>query len=178
MKNPSFKLFKAAVTVWLIFHISVMIVMSNGSSFFARSMGNFYRFYANQLNINTNWNFFSPDPAQVMYIQYTVYTLDDYGNDLQPALEEYFPKEKNQGSFGLTHRRDFYLSRYLLLSEERMENMFAPWVCRQHPQATNILVQTMVEKVTPLDEMVRSQRNNVRMEQSAVFKKEFRCTRQ
>lgn len=177
MKNLSFKLFKSVLVVWLIFHLSVMIIMSNGSSFFARSMGNFYRYYANQLNINTNWNFFSPDPAQVMYIQYTVYTLDEYGNELQPTLEEYFPKEKNQGSFGITHRRDFYLSRYLLLSEERLENMFVPWVCRQHPQATHILVRTVTEQVTPLEEISKNQRSSLRLEASSVFKKEFRCSR-
>ena len=155
-----------------------MVIMSNGSGFFARSMGNFYRYYANQLNINTNWNFFSPDPAQIIYLRYIVYTLDEFGNEMEPEVEHFYPEEKNQGSFGLTHRRHFYLSRYLLLSESRLENMFVPWVCRQSPKATHIAVQTITEKITPLDEISQTASlQQMKSETVTMFKKEFRCPR-
>ncbi len=111
-----------------------MIVMSNGSSFFSKSLGNVFRFYANQLNINTNWNFFSPDPAEIMYIKYRVYTLNEYGEDIRESHEGFYPAQKDQGAFGLKNRRHFYQSRYMLLSEDRLENMFSPWVCRQYPE--------------------------------------------
>ncbi|MFN7905445.1 MAG: hypothetical protein ACK5P5_09700 [Pseudobdellovibrionaceae bacterium] len=176
MTSRNFRLVKIIFSLWIVFHLSVVVIMSNGASYFAKSMGSIYQYYSNQLNMNTNWNFFSPDPAQVMYIRYIVYFLNDFGEETQPSLELFYPKEKNQGSFGLLNRRHFYLSRYMLLSEDRLENMFTPWVCRIHEGATHVAIQTVAEKITPLEEIgTNSNLKIANSEEVIVFKKEFQC---
>lgn len=169
-------LLKWVLSFWIIFHLSVLLVMQNGSSSFAQNMGAFYRYYSNQLGLNTNWNFFSPDPAQIMYLRYKVYFLNDAGDEIKESLEGFLPPGKEKGNFGLAQRRYFYLTRFLLLSEDRIEKYLVPWICRQNEGATKIFIQTRVEITPDLNSAAEKNRSAEHQTQKInFFQKEFGC---
>lgn len=164
---------KVLISLWIVFHLSVMIFMANGASYFARSLGPVYRYYSNQLNLNVNWNFFSPDPSHVIYLRYVLYYLDAGEQDLREPEEKFFPVERNLGNFGLKTRRNYYLMRYLLFNDERVERLLVPYLCRQS-QASKVLIQTMGEMVPTL-EQVDGGKDAASFESVKYFQSEFDC---
>lgn len=143
------KTLKVVLSFWLVYHLVVIVFFPNNSSYLVRHYSLPFQAYANQLALNTSWNFFSPDPAHVMYFKYLIYSKDE---NLEPA-EYFIPPEKNEGSFGPADRRLFYAMRYMLLDQRRVEGILGPWLCKQHPEATKIHIEHIVEKIPSLDEV-------------------------
>lgn len=132
----------------------MMIVMGNGSSFLGRYMGGIYLPVANTIGINTSWNFFSPDPAHVMYFKYVVHFNDEYGNPVKEPLELYYPEDKDQSEFALHLRRHSYMMRFMALDFARIRDFFIPWVCRKYPEATSVDYTLILHNIPPLDKVL------------------------
>ena len=133
----------------------MMIVMGNGSSFLGRYLEKVYTPVANTIGLNTTWNFFSPDPAHTMYIKYNVFFEDAYGNSTKEPVEGFFPESKDQGGdFSLDKKRFSYVMRFFVMDPQRIQSFFAPWLCRQHDQASKILVEVILNRIPTLDQML------------------------
>lgn len=128
-----------------------MIVLGNGSSFFAKELGSIYTPVANQMGLNTTWNFFSPDPAHTMYLKYIVHFSDEYGNPKKESIESYFPPQADEGDFRVHKRRMNYVMRFFAASNLRMEKFFIPWVCKQNPGATNVHTEIEYHRIPSLE---------------------------
>lgn len=162
-------------SLWIVYHIAVIVVMPNSNSFLVRQVGDSLIPYANVLGLNTSWNFFSPDPAHVMYFEYSVTRKD------QPVEEEsptyYIPPEKDHGPFGNAKRRIMYSMRYVVLDQRRVDAILGPWLCRKHPEAYQIHVEHKIETIPPIDEAVV--KNNPEMDERTqlikMVNKDFNC---
>ncbi len=130
---------------------SLMIVMSNGSSFMGRYLSFLYIPMANSIGLNTTWNFFSPDPAHTMFLKYVVYFQDEYGNQKQDPIVSYYPENIKEHNFRMDQRRLSYVMRFLAIEPARLEKYFVPWVCRQYPGATHVQTEIEIFRIPPLD---------------------------
>jgi len=139
------------LSVFIIYFVSMLLIMSNGASYLGRSLQRFYLPVANSLGLNTTWNFFSPDPAHVLFLRYIIVFQDKEGNETQPTIEAFYPAHKDQGDFSIFKRREAYLSRFIAIDPTRLSDLFAPWLCRQHPGATRIRAELFLRSIPVLD---------------------------
>jgi len=132
----------------------MMIVMGNGSSFLGRYLGQYYFHVANVVGVNTTWNFFSPDPAHIMYFRYIVHFEDDYGNPTQESRELFYPEQKEGSNFAMNIRRQNYMMRFMALDPMRVGHYFIPWICQQYPGATRVQFSLIINHIPPLDKVI------------------------
>lgn len=115
-------------------------MLPNSSSFFVRRWAAAIVSYGNQIGLHMAWNFYSPDPAHMMYFKYQVLFLDDYGVELGGAVENFVPPEITKIAMNSSQRRQLYSMRYFVLANDRIEDLLVPWVCRNHPGSSHVLV--------------------------------------
>src|SRR3954467_1869488 len=63
---------KLVFSLFLLYHLAVIVIMPNPSSLLGRKYSRYLTDYANSLGLNTTWQFFSPGPAPVFYLEYTI----------------------------------------------------------------------------------------------------------
>lgn len=139
---------KITLSLWAAYHVVAMIVLPNGMSFFARKVQPYVFSYANSVGLNVGWSFFSPDPANVLYLRYVVYFKDPD----KESVEDFFPKEKNKAATSIRGKRDWTVMRFMLLDHKRLGVLMAPWICRQYKDAENVNLEYVMETVPPIDE--------------------------
>jgi hypothetical protein len=142
----------AILSAFLVYHLTVMIVLANGGSFLARILTPYLIPYANLIQLNTTWNFFAPDPAHTMFIKYKVEFTDADGNDLKEPLVGYIPPEKKHIVVDSSKRRFLYAMRFLILDTNRMQTILGPWLCREHPGATRVSMENRLVTISNLDQ--------------------------
>ncbi|UXR63562.1 hypothetical protein EZJ49_10795 [Bdellovibrio bacteriovorus] len=168
-------LFKALLSLWIVYNIFVMLVMPNVGAYFGRVTANVVTPYANTVGLNAGWNFFSPEPAHPMYLKYTVYYPEpeitpenapesEEGSGSSSPLEErdpvegYFPVQNDKRDVpNITHKREWALMRYMVLDAKRLRILMGPWLCRQYPGAVSITMEHVIETIPFLDQAVRFQ---------------------
>lgn len=132
----------------------MMIVMGNGSSFLGRYLGQYYFAVANTVGVNTTWNFFSPDPAHIMYIHYIIHFDDEYGNPTQESKEYFYPEQKDGSDFSMNVRRHNYMMRFIAIDPNRVAQFFIPWVCKRNPGATKVQFGLILNRIPSLDKVI------------------------
>ena len=132
----------------------MMVVMGNGSSFLGRYTASFYTPVANMIGVNTTWNFFSPDPANIMYFKYIIHFEDEYGNPTQEPIEQFYPTHKDGSEFAHHVRRQNYMMRFVAIDSERIEQYFIPWICKKNPKATKIQFEFIMNAIPSLDKVI------------------------
>jgi hypothetical protein len=142
---------KIILSIFILFHLAVVVVLANGSSYFGRSLSPYLLSYANALGINCTWNFFSPDPANTMYYKVRVYYEDGLGNEIKEPEEFFFPPEKGQIVVNSSRRRTLYAVRFLTLDSSRLKTVMGPWICRQHLGASRVRMDHIVAEIPSLD---------------------------
>lgn len=173
-------LLKIFLSLWIIYNIAVMLIMPNVGSYFGRVMSRFITPYAAVVGLNAGWNFFSPDPAHTMYLEYTVQYPDTPEGESVEPVEKIFPPEKNRPIYNPIRKRDMYATRYMALDPKRLRMLFGPWLCRQNPGASDIDVKLVVETVPPLDKVVqRPDLDLSEMSERLEFSREYiKCSNQ
>lgn len=154
---------RVLASIFIVYHISVIAVLANGSSFLARTLSPLISPYGNALGLNVTWNFFAPDPAHTMYIHYFVH-FDETEN--QDPFEGYIPPEKDKIVIDSSQRRFLYAMRFLILDQDRMKKLLAPFLCRQHPGAIGVRIENILEPIPNLD---LSQLGEMRDREQAVI---------
>lgn len=172
------KTFKDVFLIFVfLYFVSMMIVLGNGSSFFAHKLGGYYAPVANQIGLNTTWNFFSPDPAHTMYLRYIVYFEDEYGNPKKEPIDDYFPKMETVSNFDVHVRRFSYVMRFFTASSERLEKYFIPWLCKSNPGANRVHTEVEYHRIPSLE--VASTLSHTAyqdlVQQEEINQNEFKC---
>lgn len=155
--KPKFNLrffLKILISVWICYHLVVIAAIPNGNSFLGKRYQIFFLPYANSLVMNTSWNFFSPDPAHIMYIRYLVYKTAKPNQEEAEPEEYFYPEEKMFATSNLAKRRNLYVMRFLAINPERFSSFFVPWVCRNHPDAYQVFVEHKILKIPPYEEVI------------------------
>lgn len=136
----------------IVLHLSIIIMLANGPSILGRLYQGWVLGYANQLGLNQTWNFFSPDPTHVHYLEYTLSfeAPDEKGNRVEDIVGS-LPEEKTQIVLDSSKRRMLHAIRYMSLDPTRTEKLLAPFFCRKHPTASHLRIQHIMNLIPPLD---------------------------
>ena len=150
-RSQKITILKILLSVAIIYHVAVTFIMPNSSSYLGRASSNYLLPYANLLGLNTTWNFFSPDPANTIFFEYSVRFEDQLGNELREAIHGVLPEEKESIVTDSSRRRFLYAVRYLMLDPHRLELLFAPWLCRAHVGASRVSIKQVTQQIVNLD---------------------------
>lgn len=162
---------KLLFSIGLLYHLGMIWLMPISSSFIGRRLGAYFLPYANTIGMNTGWNFFSPDPANTIYYEYTVRFQDELDQDIQPPFRGVLPEEREAIVTDSSRRRFLYAVRFLMLEPSRIEELMAPWLCRQHPGSTKVNIKQVIEQVPSLDLAMKlnSEEAHLRTEAKAQY---------
>lgn len=143
---------KVVLSVFLLYHLCAVLLLPMGSGLMIRELGRFFIPYANTLGLNTTWQFFSPGPSPIFYLEYSyVYAEDEDESDggyHRHESEVMFLPERRVG-FGISdfYSRRLYSMRFLALNPERIQQYLAPWLCRQDRRAQTVTLRQRFEHV-------------------------------
>lgn len=140
----------ATISVGIVFHLSVISILPNYESILARKLPRYLIEYANLLNLNTSWRFFSPTPGPTFYFEYEAF------NENQPegmGQLLYWPPPSTSNFFfnQWNWMRGLNSVRYFALYPDHIENFFVDWVCRQSPTATAVSITQIIEALPSWD---------------------------
>ncbi len=146
-KSKSFarSLIVPVLTPIILFHFVAILLLPNYGSFLGRRYLQPFAMWGNLLVLNTSWNFFSPDPAHIMYFRYHLNFED--GREVQGL----FPSEGEVPTADLRRRRDLYLMRFLAIQPSRIDRYLAPWLCRLEPGVRDLSLTHYVKMIHPLE---------------------------
>lgn len=177
LKTKQVLILKFIISLWLLYHLFVILVMPNSTAYLGRRFENILLPYANTLNLNTPWNFFSPDPAHTMYFKYTIYFRDEFYNDIKDPIEGYFPKDKEKGAYSASERRELYAMRYMIIDPRRVDKFLGPWLCKEYPGASGVKLEHIVDTIPPLDRAVYNRKEDVKNmgEEIQMINRDYSC---
>lgn len=139
---------KIFFSVFILFHLLCIVIFPNPYSVLARSFSSYINPYGNLFGFNTTWQFFSPDPGMLRYIDYQVVEEKDENIQIHdyrwPPLTSFFSENR---------ARKFYYGLRTALSEEKRKDFFVSFLCRLHPEATSIVIKTVSESIPSMEKM-------------------------
>lgn len=139
-------------TLFLLYHILVILVMPNSSSIIGRKIGGYLASYANTVGMNATWEFFSPDPPQPFYFDYSVYFESIEGEELQPTITGFFPEWRTERTLHPNKIRLKNAVRFFALTRTSVEKSFIGYLCRQYPKANRVKVRQVIEAVPNIEQ--------------------------
>lgn len=139
---------KIFFTVFLLYHLAAIVIMPNPSSLLGRKYSRYLTNYSNLLGINTTWQFFSPGPAPVFYLEYDVEPKDPSGE-----IKTYeIPERRRASYYDELYNRTLYAMRFFVLApQETFKRFFVPWLCKQHPEAASLSIRTLGEPIENIE---------------------------
>ncbi len=149
---------KVALSLFVIYHLLAVLILPNPHSIVGRRMAPYLTPYANFFQLNTTWRFFAPDPTPNVFYEYEVIRRDWLDNEWDESedWEDFakpirWPPDDYKGFFTENYNRLVYHSRFVTLTEQRTGQFLVPFLCRRHPEAGGISVQSVTEKVPSID---------------------------
>lgn len=141
---------KAGLSVFILFHLTTVIVLANPGSLLAHALSPLVNGYGSTFGLNTTWQFFSPDPGPKLLFQYEFVRKD---GSIDPATYVWPPEAGNKSPFSNYQRLIYYPIR-TTSSEERVEKFFIPWLCRQNPSAESVSLSIVAFEVPSMEKTV------------------------
>lgn len=123
-------------------------------------------YLANTLRVNISWEFFSPNPTPIVYLEYEV---EDGPDDLMNQSFVY--PERPDSRFLQFYLREYYWMQMSNGDPGRTVGLFVPWLCRKLEGVKAVSLQITAEKLPSLAESqlrdgfrVRRKKTNTRSE--------------
>ncbi len=131
-----------------------MVLVPNEKAIQTRVAQNLILPYLNLFGFNTHWRFFSPGPMPALYMEYQLnkeVQNEDSTQSVDMIQERIFPKKKGGLFYSSSYIRRLYTLRHHGFNRERIENFFAPYFCRIHPESENIHFEFFTYKIPRIE---------------------------
>jgi len=168
---------KSIALIFIGLHLIVILILPNVNSYAARHwMPTFLISYANQVGLNSTWNFFSPEPAHTMYYEYQIFLNDD---SVDPVIG-FIPPQKKDVVTHSSDRRMLYAMRYFLLDSRRVERILIPFLCRKFPDSSRISIRHYLFQLPSLEQAVVDKEKSINdlIVPSSGVSQDYRCQEQ
>ncbi|MEI7972735.1 MAG: hypothetical protein WCH11_00035 [Bdellovibrio sp.] len=168
---------KALASFWILFHLAVLLITPNSSSFLGRRYSVFFTAYANQLGFHNMWNFFSPDPASAMVFQSTIRFLNKEGEEVRESVVQMVPPTEEKMVMDSTERRILYATRFFFVNPDLIQKSFVPWQCRRFSGASRVGVLLRVHMTPNLDQAILQRETSISdlVSPREVYRNEASC---
>lgn len=133
------------VWVGIAFHFLVIILIPNRESYLNQVLSPIFLPYSNFLNVNTAWQFFSPDPGPPVYLLSTVRGADAV------LAEEFMPPEKDEFFWRQKFNRRIAVMRFATKDPERARRVLVPYYCHLYPEAVSVTIDKIQVPVPSLE---------------------------
>ena len=132
---------KLLLSLFVLYHLSMIFISPHIMSIAHEKLMPYFDTYASTLSLNTNWDFYAPNPTYYYYYQYEVIDSRSKVGDFR-----WPPKRKESKLIYLNHNRLIYHTRFFIMAGPRnVRRYFMPYLCRLHPLATEITLKIMLE---------------------------------
>jgi len=121
------------LTLFLVFHLSVLLITPNKENYFGYRVFRYIQPYVNFFEFSSEWTFFSPDPAPPLFIEWTVF--DQAGKEMKNGT---FPESGSPFIVGDRQVRRISATRFMLLGDGTAGRTLVPWLCNQTPGAYSV----------------------------------------
>jgi len=138
---------KTILSLFILFHLSVVLLIPNPHSYLNQQLKWLFTPYANVLGIHVNWQFFSPDPGQAIFFEIEA----DIGQDKNTT--HYFPAIKNTTFWRQTQNRRIAVKNIIGKQPYLLSSILIPAISRQNPGYTNIDISLVTVKFPSLQEV-------------------------
>lgn len=129
-----------------------------------------FRPYLNSLTINTTWNLFSPDPASATYIK--VHIISDKEETGERIVT--IPRNGPDRDIDPRYKRDLYMIRSLIMSDQAIQTYLVPYFCRENPDAQEIRLEVFNIQAPTLEQASLKKYYSVQeMKQLRVLKEAY-----
>lgn len=157
MKGSDRKLtvLKVGLSIFVLYHLLTVTILPMGSGLIIRELGRYFTPYANLFQMNTTWQFFSPGPSPIFYLEYSFLEVNADGEevDTEPRL---LPERRQSFGYSDSYNRRLFSMRFFSLNQQRLEQYLVPWLCKQNPKAIQVTVRQMFGQIKSV-ERVRSE---------------------
>lgn len=143
---------KPLLHFFVFFHLVMISLIPNRSSFVNESLSPILVPYANLLGFNNSWQFFSPDPGPAAFLEYRVQSPSGLG---QPMT---FPPTENPYFLRATFNRRVAAIRMSSTNTDLVKKVIAPYLCRQNPEATELLLSAFTVEFPSLQAVASEHR--------------------
>lgn len=154
---------KIALSLFLLLHLSAILILPNPDSILARKWAPIILEYSNILGINTTWRFFSPEPSPAVYF---VYDADSAQSDAPAEGDQFWqsrgfitgqwPPENVSSMLAENRQRLVYHSRFTTVSDERTAKFLGNLICRFYSQAYTVSVRAIFEEIPQIENQTLS----------------------
>lgn len=142
---------KVLLSIWILFHLTVLVVFPNTFSFIKFRYLSVFKPYVQLMGLNYAWSFYAPEPETAMYLEYDVQRESEEFVNL-PTETHRWPPERD-GYFDIYFNRRHTNMGFVTQRTKWLESLFIPWACRTNPGATRIVVRKIGVRVPTLDEV-------------------------
>ena len=144
---------KVILSVLIAYHLAAVCLLPNSSSMLGRKLGWLFLPYANPTLFNRTWQFFSPGPMPVFYLEYELET-ETNSNDMLRTTYVY-PEHRKSIQIDDFYMRTLAGMRFLALQDVPFEKYFVEYLCRQHPEALALDIRSVVERLPDVEDAGR-----------------------
>lgn len=138
------ELLKIILSFFILFHLLAVGIYPNPNSVLTQSLSPLIRNYGNQLGLNTTWQFFSPNPGSIRYLEYDVIVE----NEEDIKIDKYsFPPQEDSSLWKANQGRLFYYSIRMISDTNNIANFLIPYLCRKHPEATSVALKAIDKRI-------------------------------
>lgn len=163
------KILKCILSVWLCFHLFVVIVIPNQQSYLAFVSKDILIPYAKTLNIGFTWQFFSPNPGSQTYVDF------EAQNGEEVIAEGKFPTSDSRNFIPTNKARRLTSSNGILMYKESSSDILGDYFCRQNPNARKILMRMVSVGVPSMEQVKASMGKYFEKPQTSVAMNPYDC---
>lgn len=159
------KLLKILASLFVVYHLMVVVVMPYPSSLLYKTFSPYLMFYAGTLNMAGSWDLFS-HPGSYIYFEYEVRgqnTKKTGRKKRRIKTSQTFiwpPSRKESDRIYFNHNRLIFHTRYFYKthSPTLLRRHFLPFLCQLHPQAKSLSLKAFRKDQIPYQK-ARSHKN-------------------
>ena len=127
---------KVLLSLFVVFQLFAVVLAPNKETYLGAHVAPVIEPYLNFLELASTWNFFAPDPGPPpVYVDWEL--LDEKGQIIGKGI---MPERVDPFVLRERQNRRIALTRFLIYSDQRVEQIFAPYLCRIHPEASSVRI--------------------------------------
>jgi len=158
---------KAALSVWIIYHLFIVLLVPNGQGFLGRKISPWVEPYVNFFEFTNVWSFFAPEPGPPpVYIEYELIHRHDGSSQFGK-----WPSVRSPYSLRERQNRKIAAAEFMMSSELRAEKMMTHYLCKQNPTVGSIRLWRVMYSIPEFRDVAEGKRSigdEVQMERKLV----------
>ncbi|MFL5812729.1 MAG: hypothetical protein ACJ763_04070 [Bdellovibrionia bacterium] len=154
MDGGALKWIKAALSVFVVFQLTVVLLAPNGDHYVGATLEPFVEPYANFFELTNKWSFFAPEPGPPpVFVEYEI--LGANGESIHKAR---FPEEKSPYFLRDRQNRRIASVEFMMPGEDRVEKVMVPYLCGKNPEAQAIKLWRVAYTVPSMEDVASGKR--------------------